>query len=204
MAITSLYDWLLFLRQSGSAVGFPLVVVGIGLMLFGWRVWKLAVVLAYAVIGAGLASWLIGPCDQQWVYALGGAVVLGALSYKPITLAVSLLGGLVGGALVMKCLATMGLSHTPLWAAGAAAVIACTAVSHLNRQHITIIVTAFFGAVLLLSGLTAWVMASAWLYGSLRSLTSEGTFILLFMLAVPTVMSSFYQVAEVNRAGADS
>lgn len=204
MAITSIYDWLLFLKQAGSAAGFPLVVAGLGLMLFGFRVWKVAVVLSYAVIGAGLAAWLKGPCDQQWLYALGGAVVLGALSYKPITLAVSLLGGMVGGAIVMRCLSVVGFHDTPLWAAGAAAMIACTSVSYLNRQHIIIIVTAFLGAVLLLSGLTAWVMASHWLYGAFRSLASESTLVLPFVLAVPTVMSSFYQIAEVHRIGTDT
>jgi hypothetical protein len=203
MGITSIHDWLLFLKQSGSAIGFPLVVVGVGLMLFGWRVWKVAVVMSYAVIGAGLAAWIKGPCDQLWPYMLGGAIALGALSYKPITLAVSLLGGAVGGFIVMLCFETIGLRGTPLWAAGAAALIACTSVSYLNRQHIIIIVTAFQGAVLVLSGLTAWVMASYWLYDAFQSLTTDSMIVLPFMLAVPTVMSSFYQLAEVHRVGGE-
>jgi hypothetical protein len=118
-----------------------------------------------------------------------------------MTLSVSLLGGLVGGGLVMKCFSLLGLAGTAFWISSAAALIACTAVSYLNRQHIIIIVTAFFGAFLLLSGIAAWVMGTTWLYGSWQSLVAESTLVIPFVLAVPTVMSSFYQIAEVHRSG---
>ena len=201
--ITSIDDWLLFLRVSGHAAGFPLVVAGVGLMLFGWRVWKVCVVLSFTLIGAMLSAWLVGPCDEQWLYALGGGALLGLLSYRPVTAAVSLLGGLLGGAVVMQCLSSMGLSGSALWASAAAALIACTSVSFLNRQHVVIVVTAFLGAALLLSGVAAWVMHSPSFFGYIRSMAVESVIVLPFLLLVPTVMSSFYQIAEVHRVGAE-
>lgn len=199
--ITSISDWLFFLKVSGHAIGFPLVGAGLGLMLLGWRVWRVCVLLSFALIGALFAAWLAGPCDEQWLYALGGGALLGLLSYKPVTLAVSLLGGLIGGALVMQCLSSIGLSGLALWVSGAAALIACTAVSFLNRQHVVVIVTAFLGAALLLSGVAAWVMHSPGFFDHLRTMATDSVIVLPFLLLVPTIMSSFYQFSEVHRAG---
>jgi len=197
--ITSVDEWLIFLKQSHTAVGFPLVVAGIALMFFGWRMWKLCVMLSYAVIGAVIGALLIGPCDEQWMYALCGAAVLGLISYWPVNIAVSVLGGLIGAGIITFSLAEIGLKGTTLWTAGGIAMAGCTAFAFLNRQHIVIVVTAFLGAVLLMSGVATWVMQLPALYGTLRQMATGSAIVLPFILIVPTVMSSFYQAAEVRR-----
>ena len=82
-------------------------------------------------------------------------------------------------------------------------MIACTAFAFLNRQQIVIVVTAFLGAVLLMSGLATWVMQAPALYGTLRQMATGSAIVLPFILIVPTVMSSFYQTAEVRRLNVD-
>lgn len=201
--ITSLNDWLYFLKVSQSAVGFPLVIAGLGLMLFGWRMWKVCVMLAFGVIGAVVAAMFVGPCDDQWRYALGGGIVLGALSYWPANHAVAALGGLIGGGIITHSLSELGLSNAALWFSGGAAFLACGAFAYLNRQYVVIIITAFLGATLLISGLTAWVMTLPSLYGTMRSIASDSVIVVPFLLLVPTVMSSFYQGAEVRRLCAE-
>ena len=57
--------------------------------------------------------------------------------------------------------------------------------------------------VSLLASATAWVMASPQLFSSIQSVTSGSTLLLPFLLLVPTVMSTLYQVAEVHRAHVD-
>ena len=54
--LVNIDNLLLFLKQSHSAAGFPLVVGGLGLMLFGWRMWKVCVMLSFGLIGAGLGA----------------------------------------------------------------------------------------------------------------------------------------------------
>jgi len=199
----SLDDWLLYLRQSQSAVGFPLVVAGLGLMLFGWRMWKVCVMLSYALLGAAFGAWIVGPCDGQWLYALAAGAGLGLVSYWPVNYAVSVLGGLIGAGMVTYSLANLGVAGTALLASGGAAFIGCAAFAFLNRQHVVIVVTAFLGAALLVSGLTAWVVNLPGLYGTLRAMAAGSAIVIPFIVAVPTVVSSFYQLAEVRRLHVD-
>ncbi|UCC28870.1 MAG: hypothetical protein JSU86_11785 [Phycisphaerales bacterium] len=199
----SLDDWLLYLKQSQSAVGFPLVIGGLGLMLFGWRMWKVCVMLSYALLGAALGARIVGPCDNQWLYALAAGAGLGLASYWPVNYAVSGLGGLIGAAMVTHSLANLGVSGTALLASGGAAFIGCTAFAFLNRQHVVIVVTAFLGAALLVSGLAAWVVNLPGLYGTVRAMAAGSAIVIPFIVVVPTVMSSFYQLAEVRRLHVD-
>jgi len=196
-------DWLLYLKQSQSAVGFPLVVAGLGLMLFGWRMWKVCVMLSYALLGAALGAWIVGPCDGQWLYALAAGAGLGLVSYWPVNYAVSVLGGLIGAGMVTYSLANLGVAGTALLASGGAAFIGCAAFAFLNRQHVVIVVTAFLGAALLVSGLTAWVVNLPGLYGTLRAMATGSAIVIPFIVVVPTVVSSFYQLAEVRRLHVD-
>jgi hypothetical protein len=197
--ITSIDDWLLFLKQAHSAAGFPMVVGGVAFMFFGWRMWKLCVVLSFGLLGAVIGANISGPSADQWMYAACGAAVLGVLSYWPVNVSVSLLGGMIGSGIVTAAVAQLGLSGGTLWAAAGVGMIAFTAYSYLNRQYIVIIVTAFLGAILLMSGLTTWIMNLPGLYGTLRSMATGSVVVLPFMLMVPTIMSSFYQSAEIRR-----
>ena len=201
--MVSLHSWLVFLKDAGSSVGFPLVVGGLGLMLFGWRCWKICVMLAFGAIGAAVAAYWVGACDNQWLYALIGGLALGLLSFWPVNYAICVLGGLMGAGFAHLVLETLGLRGTSLGIAAGTAFLACTAYSLINRQRIVILTTSFLGAMLLLSGLTSWVMALPTFYANMRNLV-EGTSIAMpFILIVPTVMSSFYQLAEVRRANAE-
>jgi hypothetical protein len=197
--ITSIDEWLLFLKQAHSAAGFPMVVGGVTLMFFGWRMWKLCVVLSFALLGAVIGAHVSDFGADQWMYATCGAVVLGLVSYWPVNVAVSVLGGMIGTGIVTASVAQLGLSGGTLLAVAGVGMIAFTAYAYLNRQYVVIIVTAFLGAVLLLSGLASWIMNLPGLYGTLRSMATGSVLVLPFILLVPTVMSSFYQSAEIRR-----
>lgn len=201
--MTPLNDWIVFLKESQTTAGFPLVVAGLGLMLFGWRMWKVCVMLSYGVIGAAIAAGIAGPCDDQWLYAIAGGVVLGLISYWPVRYALAILGGVLCACIVMFSLSGAGLSGMSLLIAGGVAMIGGTAFAFLNRQYVVIVVTAFQGAILLISGLAAWIMSLPSFYGDVRAMATGSVMVLPFVLLVPTVMSSFYQAAEVHRLQAD-
>lgn len=197
--ITSVDDWLLFLKQSPSAMGLPLILGGLGLMLFGWRLWKICVMISFGLIGATLVAWFVGPCSDQWLYATAGGAALALASYWPVKCAVSLLGGLIGAVIVMYSMSGFGVSGILLWTCGGIAAVACTGIAFLNRQHVVIVVTAFLGAVLVVSGLAIWAMNMPILYGTVLAMATGSAIVVPFILLVPTVMSSFYQIAEVRR-----
>ncbi len=197
--ITSVGDWVAFLKNSDSAMGFPLVIFGLALMLFGWRMWKLTVVLAYALIGAALGAIASGQSEHQAIFAAVGAVVLAAVSIYPVHQAVAVLGGLIGVGISHFYLSRISLNEIMQWSLCGASFVAFTGFSFLGKQRVVIFVTAFLGAVLLMSGLATWAMSIQSFYGTVRALASNSMIVVPFLLIVPTVMSSFYQIAEVRR-----
>ena len=197
--ITSINDWMCFLRDVNHVGGVPLVAVGLALMLFGWRMWKICVVLAFWLIGAIGVSKLVGPGQSQLFYAACGGAVLGLAAFYPVKYAISLLGGLLVSGVVFHYLSGINIEGSTLWMSAGAALIGGTAFAALNRRHVVILVTAFLGAVLLMSGITAWIMAFPPFFGTVRTLASDSMIVVPFLLLVPTVMSCFYQVAEVHR-----
>ena len=201
--ITSVNDWLLFLRTSDALIGFPLLAAGAALMLFGWRMWKVCVMLSFGLIGMAAGAVVGESTADQALYAYGGAVVLGLLSYWPAHYAVVLLGGLLGSGIVLQLLSGLDLQGAAYWLVGAIAFIGCTGYSLLARRVAVIFVTAFLGAVLAMSGVTAFVMEYPPLYGTFRGLAAGSVLFVGFILAVPSVMSTFYQIAEVHRLGQD-
>lgn len=198
--ITSPQDWLMFLKESDRLIGFPLVVCGAALMLFGWRLWKICVLLAYGGIGAALAT-EFGQCagEYQWTLVIGSAIVLAGVSFCFVRHAVALLGGLIGGAAVMLFLSDLRFHGAVLWLCSTVGVIAALGYALINRRLVVIFVTAILGAVLLISGLAVFVMLAPELFGTLVSMAAGSVIVLPFILLVPTVMSCFFQVAEVHR-----
>lgn len=197
----SLMDWELFLRYSHGAAALPLVIVGLSMMLFGWRLWRFCVCVSFGIIAGGLGvAYLSQAVGSPWLaFGVCGGVVA-VVCYWPATYLLGLLGGVLCAGTLCAYLGSLGISGTTLWALGAAALIAGTAYAFLNRGHVVIFVTAFLGAVALVSGLAALVMTVPSLDRAFGSMASYSFIVGPFLLLVPTVMSCFYQTAEVRRS----
>ena len=197
--ISALQEPLDLLRSGSSVLGLPLILVGLGLLVFGWRLWTLCVVLSFALVGAAIGSVIAGPGESQTLYALVAAGVFGVLSWGLARHAVGVLGGLVGMGLVLHVLSGLGLSGVVPWIGGGLAFAGCFAWTFLYRQYAVIFVTAFLGASLLVSGFTSAATASPALHETVRRLASANALVVPFVLLVSTVMSCFYQASEVRR-----
>ncbi len=194
-----LNDWLIFISELEGAVGVPFLIGGIALMVFGGRLSRVSVMLAYAVIGAALTAWLLGPQDVAWWAVVAGAAVPALISYWTVTQAVPILGGSIMGGMTMFAFGGMGFSPSALCGIGLFALIAFSAFSYLHREHVIIGVTAVLGSVLVVSGMAVWVSAFPGLYGHLRAMALESMFVAPFFLLVPTVASCLYQVGNMHR-----
>lgn len=195
----SIKGWLHFLASDVSAYGIPLIVCGLALMIFGWRMWKVCVVVSFGVVGAAIGSYF-GQRDgmSNW-YAAAGGILLAVASYRPAQHAVAVLGGLVGAGIVGALLSGAGQHGPLLWLGCSLGFIVGSGIAFLHRPFVVVFVTSVLGAVLLVSGLTAAVMTSSPLYNSLRHITSSSAFIIPFLIVVPTVMSCFMQASELKR-----
>ena len=198
--IDSVTDWLVFLQMSGTLVSLPLLLGGLALMAFGWRLWKGCVVLSFGLVGMTVGTYLLKDHAIQPWPAIGCGLLFAVISYWPVNYSLALLGGGVGAAFLYNTLAGMGLTGAVLWITAGIGLFGCTALAFINRQLVVIGVTSFLGAVLALSGLTAVVMNQGSLYSTLAS---HSAFLVPFALIVPTVMSCFYQVAEVHRTNSN-
>ena len=87
-------------------------------------------------------------------------------------------------------------------ASAAVALLAGLGGGLIYDKIVTILITAFEGAVLLVSGVSAIVMDWPWLYSYLHSMVLGSAFVLPFCLLVPTIVASFYQMADVRRSQA--
>jgi len=201
--IMSVSDWVAFLRSADQSLGFPLVICGLGLMLFGWRMWKICVVLSFGLIGAVVGAVVTDGSDNQLMFTIAGAVGLAVLSFYPAHHALSLLGGLIGAGIVHFYTSPLRLDPIVHWSVCGAALVGFSAYSFLSRQRVVIFVTAFLGAVLLMSGLATWAMSMPAFFGTVRAMASYSLIVVPFLLMVPTVMSGFYQIAEVRRLQID-
>ena len=199
--IPSIDSWFNMLRGADPIVCLPLLVGGAALMVFGWRLWRVCVVLSFGLIGGGLGNMFAPAGEHGTLYPMVGAVALGGLSYCLARHGIAVLGGIIGTGLAAAFLADYGLHGLLLWLVAAIAFTGVYAISVLHRQTVVIVVTALLGAGLLLSGLTVLAMMSPALLSAIRGMASGSAIVAPFVLAVPTVVSYFYQAGETRRLG---
>ncbi len=200
--VPSITDWQAFLRDSHGAAALPLLIAGLGMMLFGYRLWRLCIVCSFALIGAGLGMAFFGTAEQgqsDWMVGLACGAVCGLVSYWPAAHLVGILGGVVGAGALTAYLGSLGLTGPPLWALAGASLIGCTAYALLNRRHVIVFVTAFLGAAMLVSGLATLVMTVPSFYSTFRVMATYTVIVGPFIILVPTVMSCFYQISEMRK-----
>lgn len=201
----SINQWLAILREFHTLVSLPLLVGGAVLCLFGWRMWRFCVAMAYAVIGVSGAVWLMGHFGMETDYFLaGGAGLIGAvIAFSAATVCLPLLGGIIGAGVLYPILSGMGLRDVALWVAAAVCAVGGGGLAFINRRYLVISVTSFFGATLVVSGLAALLMNAKSMYATFHGMAMGSVIVVPFMLLVPTVMSFFYQVADVRRVQAE-
>ncbi len=199
----SIYDWLSVLRDWGGIAAVPFLLAGLGLMLFGWRLWRLCVMLSFAGIGAALGTQLVDFVEPPILSICAGAVVLGGLAFWFAPVAIGALGGLIGSGMIFLILVKLKLDGPVLWIGGSLGFLSASALAAINRRYLVVLVTSFLGAVAFVSGLTSLLMAMPVLYGTFRSMASYSIVVVPFVLLVPTVMSCFYQISEIHRIRED-
>lgn len=197
--VQPLNGWFVFISGLECAISVPFLVGGLGLMLFGARMSRMSVMLAYAVMGATATAWFLGPRDVAWWAIVAGGAAPAAISFWTTARATPILGGLVMGGATIFAFGGVGFSPSALIGVGLLAMIAFTAFSCLHREHVVIAVTAVLGSVLVVSSVAVWVSAFPGLYGHVRTLAMESMFVAPFFLLVPTVASCLYQSSTMNR-----
>jgi hypothetical protein len=100
---------------------------GVVCLLYGWRVFKILVVISFGMVGLGLGATLgdkiQGQNSQVWGGLLG-LCLMAALAVPLMRWAVSVLGAIAGGLLTSSVWYACGLTEKYIWAGALIGVIA--------------------------------------------------------------------------------
>ena len=192
--------WTYFLQTADSLVGLPLCAAGVALLLAGWRIWRFAAVVSLALVGGCIGQMFAPETVDTNTIMLGSAALLALVGVFAPWHAATLLGGIIGGAIVSAFLGTLGI-HGPMgWILVGLAFFGATAGAYANRQQVIAIITSVEGGVLVISGLSVLVTEWPFLHGFFKSMISHSSFMVVFLVLVPTVIGVLLQQADAARS----
>ncbi len=200
-------NWIALLRDADPVWGLPLLVLGLVLMFMGWQVHKLA--LPFTAFLAGMVAGQLF-FDSLLVRLIAGAVIgliFAAAAGFSTRYTVAVLGGIVGAFVFSGYLSTFGSLQLPAaveWAVAGFGFAGGTALAFVMFREMTIIVTAFAGSLLLMSGLNGIVpQYLPPLYETVTTFLADyPAFLVPFLIGGPTLIGTLSQMAGSDKAEA--
>ena len=128
---------------------------GVVYMLYGWRIFKILVVICFGLIGIFAGIKIGQQFDLQIVGAVVGLFLLAALSVPLMRWAVSLLGAVAGGILTAGLWYAFELPGQYILAGAGIGLIAGAMISFIVFKIAVMLFTSFGGGVLTVIGLVA-------------------------------------------------
>lgn len=179
-----------------------LLVVGLVYMFYGWKVFRLLVVLNAAVLGVIGGSYVGALIDAPHAPAIGaaaGGVALAVLAWPLMKYAIGLMGGLAGGYLgyaywgyIVAALGRGDLaSHA--WIGALAGLAVVGVLSFWLFRLIVTLFTSFQGATMAVSGVLALLLKFPALRESLEGPLIGSVHLLPLLITVPAVLAFAFQ-----------
>ena len=168
---------------------------GIVCLFYGWRVFKVLVVISFALIGLGIGVWanevLVGG-NKVWF----GIICMVLFSYFSIHLmrwGVSALGAAAGGILTGGGWYAAGLPEQYIWAGAVIGFIAGGMISFIIFKAAVMLFTSFGGSGLVVVGVLAIIYNHMDNVADVESLVFGRKWFLPLMLLVPMGFGMFMQ-----------
>jgi len=127
-------------------------------LFYGWRVFKILVVISFALLGLFLGITITDRISGGGNQLLGGLIGLGltaAISVPLMRWAVSILGAVAGGILTAGLWYASGLPEQYIWAGGLVGVVAGGMISFIIFKIAVMLFSSLGGAGLMVIGLLA-------------------------------------------------
>lgn len=165
-------------------------------LLYGWRVFKILVVISFALLGLffGVAvTDKISGENHRLLGGLIGLVLAGALSVPLMRWAVSILGAIAGGIVTSGIWYACGLTETYIWAGALVGIVAGGMISFIIFKIAVMLFSSLTGSTLISVG----VLALLYLYPDTKEQVQEIVFtekwFLPVVLLAPTVVGVIVQ-----------
>jgi hypothetical protein len=166
-------------------------------ILYGWRVFKILVVICFGLVGMFAGIRIGQRFDSQIAGAIVGLVLLAAISIPLMRWAVSLLGAITGGILAAGLWYAFELPGQYILAGAAIGLVAGGMISFIVFRIAVMLFTSFGGGVLIITGLMTLVYQYENIQQPpterLKDLFMNQTWFLPVLLLAPTVIGVIIQ-----------
>ena len=200
-------NWIALLRDADPVWGFPLLVLGLVLMFMGWQVHKLAVPFTALLAGMIVGQLFFDSLLPRLVVGAVIGLIFAAAACLSTRYSVAVLGGIVGAFVFSGYLSTFENLQLPIavdWAVAAFGFACGTALAFVMFREMAIVVTAFVGSLLLMSGLNGIVpQYIPPLYETVATFLADyPAFLVPFLIGGPTLIGTLSQMAGSDKAEA--
>lgn len=127
-------------------------------LLYGWRVFKILVVISFALLGLFFGVAVTDKISGENHRLLGGLIGLclaGALSVPLMRWAVSILGAMAGGIVTSGIWYACGLTETYIWAGALVGIVAGGMISFIIFRIAVMLFSSLAGSALIAVGMLA-------------------------------------------------
>lgn len=169
---------------------------GVVCLLYGWRVFKILVVISFGMVGLGLGATLGDKIQGQNSQILGGLIGLGLMAAVAVPLmrwAVSILGAIAGGLLTSGIWYACGLTERYIWAGALIGVIAGGMISFIVFKVAVMLFSSLGGSALIVVGLLALLYLYPETTDDVRNLLYDNRWFLPVALMAPTAVGLIVQ-----------
>ena len=191
-----------YVKEIGPLAGIPLMLVGLILLLGGWRLWRVAAVVSFAVLGVYVGSLVGNLYGARLAGAVLGGLLLAAAGLAPQNFAAAGLAGFISGLLSLGLTDALALPAVAVWIIATGFFLAAGALAFINPQMVIILATSLEGAALMLLAATAARSVLPAVYDFMHGRCSKGL-MLVFLVLVPTIVGVMLQMADANRKGCE-
>jgi hypothetical protein len=126
---------------------------GVVYLLYGWRIFKVLVVICFGLVGLFAGVKIATPYDLQILGAIVGLSVFGGLSIPLMRWAVSILGAVAGGILTGGLWYAVGLPERYMPAGALVGIVAGGMISFIVFRVAVMLFTSLGGGTLIVTGI---------------------------------------------------
>jgi len=125
---------------------------GLVYMLYGWRIFRILVVISFALIGMFLGIYIGDRSGSEALGGLIGAIVLAALSWPLMKWCVFILGGAAGALMTGGLWYAFSFPQYYLWAGAAVGGVAGAMISFIVIKVAVMLFTSVGGSIIAMAG----------------------------------------------------
>ncbi len=164
-------------------------------LLYGWRVFKMLVVINFGliglVLGMSISDRIVGL--NQLAGGIIGMGILGVLSVPLMKWAVNILGAFAGGVIASGIWYAFGLNEQYLWAGAMTGIVAGGMLSFVIFKVAVMLFTSLWGSTLIVSGSLALLYIHQSTSEQIESLFFANKWFIPAIIILPTILGLFVQ-----------